>query len=155
MQQYKVSFLIAAPTFLEIYRKQCSAASFSSIRHVIAGAEKLHENLAQNFETLFGLRIMEGYGCSEAGPIIAVNSPIKSKGSTEMPGAKSGSVGRPLPDILVQIVNIDTFLQNEPGIPGLIHINSIPQFFVLDGEKKIWLTMQEISRTTETALVFA
>ncbi len=34
-------------------------------------------------------------------------------------------------------------------------VNSIPQFFVLDGEKKIWLTMQEISRTTETALVFA
>ena len=41
------------------------------------------------------------------------------------------------------------------GLEVLAFIYSIPQFFVLDGEKKIWLTMQEISRTTETALVFA
>ena len=36
-----------------------------------------------------------------------------------------------------------------------VDVNSIPQFFVLDEWDKIWLTIQEISRTTETAHVFA
>jgi acyl-CoA synthetase (AMP-forming)/AMP-acid ligase II len=42
---YKVTFLIATPTFLQAYMRRCSPESFGSLQYVLVGAEKLPERL--------------------------------------------------------------------------------------------------------------
>jgi len=44
-----------------------------SLQYVLVGAEKLQERVALAFEDQFGIRPLEGYGCTECSPIVAVN----------------------------------------------------------------------------------
>jgi acyl-[acyl-carrier-protein]-phospholipid O-acyltransferase/long-chain-fatty-acid--[acyl-carrier-protein] ligase len=48
--KYKVTFLIATPTFLQAYMRRCSPESFGSLQFVLVGAEKLPERVALAFE---------------------------------------------------------------------------------------------------------
>ena len=41
-----VTFLLATPTFLQLYMRGCAPEDFGSLRFVVAGAEKLPERLA-------------------------------------------------------------------------------------------------------------
>ena len=64
VKQYKVTFMVATPTFLQAYMRRCTPESFGSLQYVLVGAEKLPERLAQAFEDTFGIRPLEGYGCT-------------------------------------------------------------------------------------------
>ena len=74
VEQYRVTILLATPTFLQLYMRRCTPAQFGAIRLVLAGAEKLPESLALAFEDTFGIRPMEGYGLTECSPVVAVNT---------------------------------------------------------------------------------
>ncbi|KAJ8135972.1 hypothetical protein OY671_010815, partial [Metschnikowia pulcherrima] len=65
-----------------------------------AGAEKVREETRRTYGEKFGSRIFEGYGATEAAPVIAVNTPMHFM---------AGSVGRALPAI-------ETRLEAVPGI---------------------------------------
>src|SRR5882762_10041604 len=65
VNKYSVTFLLATPTFLNTYLRRCTAEEFGSLRFVMAGAEKLPERVAVAFEDHFGIRPLEGYGCTE------------------------------------------------------------------------------------------
>ena len=52
------------------------------------------------------------------GPVISVNAGDKDRG-----GYQAGTVGRPLPNISVQIVHPETFERMAPGETGLILVN--------------------------------
>ena len=56
VERYRVTVLLATPTFLQLYMRRCTPAQFGSIRLVLAGAEKLPEALALAFEDAFGIR---------------------------------------------------------------------------------------------------
>ncbi|PYJ08724.1 MAG: hypothetical protein DME25_00740, partial [Verrucomicrobia bacterium] len=68
VSRHAVTFLLATPTFLQLYMRGCSAEDFGSLRLVMTGAEKLPERLAAAFEEQFGIRPLEGYGCTECAP---------------------------------------------------------------------------------------
>ena len=74
VRDYSVTFLLATPTFLQIYMRGCSPEDFGSLQFVMVGAEKLPERLADAFEEHFGIRPLEGYGCTECSPAVAVNT---------------------------------------------------------------------------------
>jgi acyl-[acyl-carrier-protein]-phospholipid O-acyltransferase / long-chain-fatty-acid--[acyl-carrier-protein] ligase len=115
VKKYKVTFLVATPTFLQAYLRRCPPESFGSLRYVIVGAEKLQDRLAIAFEDTFGIRPLEGYGCTECSPVVAVNShDFRATGFRQV-AAKRGRIGHPLPGVSVKIVDIDT---NEPVPPG-------------------------------------
>jgi acyl-[acyl-carrier-protein]-phospholipid O-acyltransferase / long-chain-fatty-acid--[acyl-carrier-protein] ligase len=63
VSRYNVTFLIATPTFLQAYMRRCSPEHFGSLQYVLVGAEKLPERTALQFEDIFGIRPLEGYGC--------------------------------------------------------------------------------------------
>jgi acyl-[acyl-carrier-protein]-phospholipid O-acyltransferase/long-chain-fatty-acid--[acyl-carrier-protein] ligase len=103
-QEYAATVLLATPAFLQIYARRCPPAQFGSLRLVIAGAEKLPENIALAFEETFGIRPLEGYGLTECAPVVAVNAPDFRAPGFYQPGARRGTVGHPLPGISVRIV---------------------------------------------------
>ena len=84
---------------------------FKSIRLCVSGASALLADTKQRFEAITGSRIVEGYSLTEAMMALCVN-PVKGEN-------KLGSVGMPLPDVQVRIVDADegtrTLRANEVG----------------------------------------
>src|SRR6266480_2312566 len=65
IERYKLTFLLATPTFLRVYLRKAQPHQLRSLRLTIAGAEKLPLDLARHFEERFGKRVFEGYGLTE------------------------------------------------------------------------------------------
>jgi acyl-[acyl-carrier-protein]-phospholipid O-acyltransferase/long-chain-fatty-acid--[acyl-carrier-protein] ligase len=108
INKYSVTVLLATPTFLNTYLRRCPPEEFGSLRFVMAGAEKLPERVAVAFEDHFGIRPLEGYGCTECSPVVTVNTIDFRAASFRQVGAKRGSIGHPLPGITVKILDPDT-----------------------------------------------
>jgi len=70
------------------------ADAFAGVRLATSGASKLPEETAAAMERRFGLVIAEGYGLTEASPVV----------TTSVSGPKAGSIGRPLPGVDVRLV---------------------------------------------------
>ena len=120
VHKYKVTFLIATPTFLQAYMRRCSPDSFGSLQHVLVGAEKLPERLALAFEDTFGIRPMEGYGCTECSPVVTVNAPDFRAPGVHQIAARRGRIGHPLPGVSVKVVDLDTGAPVAPGTAGML-----------------------------------
>jgi acyl-[acyl-carrier-protein]-phospholipid O-acyltransferase/long-chain-fatty-acid--[acyl-carrier-protein] ligase len=105
VQKYVVTFLVATPTFLLTYLRRVPAQHFGSLRYVIVGAEKLADRLANSFEQKFGIRPLEGYGCTECSPVVAANTFDYRGAGLRQIGAKRGRIGHPLPGIAVRVVD--------------------------------------------------
>jgi acyl-[acyl-carrier-protein]-phospholipid O-acyltransferase/long-chain-fatty-acid--[acyl-carrier-protein] ligase len=120
VSQHALTFLLATPTFLQLYMRGCTAEDFGSLRVVATAAEKLPERLATAFEEQFGLRPLEGYGCTECGPAVSVSThDFRSAGFRQI-GAKRGKIGHPLPGMSVRIVDPQTLSPQPIGQPGLL-----------------------------------
>ncbi|HEX5426173.1 MAG TPA: MFS transporter [Candidatus Acidoferrales bacterium] len=120
VRDYRVTFLLATPTFLQAYLRRCSPEDFGSLQFVVVGAEKLPERLALAFEDRFGIRPLEGYGATECSPVVAVNTnDFRAPGFRQV-GAKRGRIGHPLPGISVRIVDPDTREPVPVGTSGLL-----------------------------------
>jgi len=118
--QYRVTFMIATPTFLQAYMRRCSPESFGSLQYVLVGAEKLPERVALAFEDTFGIRPLEGYGCTECSPVVTVNGrDFRAPGFMQV-GGKRGKIGHPLPGVSVRVVDLDTGEPVAPGTPGML-----------------------------------
>ena len=109
IHRYRVTILLATPTFLQLYMRGCTPAQLGSLRLVLTGAEKLSERLASAFEEQFGIRPLEGYGSTECSPVIAVSVPDFRAPGFFQPGSRRGFVGQPLPGVAVRIVDPDSF----------------------------------------------
>jgi acyl-[acyl-carrier-protein]-phospholipid O-acyltransferase/long-chain-fatty-acid--[acyl-carrier-protein] ligase len=114
--------LLATPTLLEHYLRNCSPAQFGSLRLVLTGADKLDDSLAVAFEDTFGIRPLEGYGMTECAPVVAVSTLDFRGPGFFQPGARRGFVGHPLPGVTVRIVaqGDENTTPLEPGSEGLI-----------------------------------
>jgi acyl-[acyl-carrier-protein]-phospholipid O-acyltransferase/long-chain-fatty-acid--[acyl-carrier-protein] ligase len=120
IEKYKVTLLVATPTFLQAYMRRCTPESFGSLQYVLAGAEKLQERVSLAFEDRFGIRPLEGYGCTECSPIVAVNSKDFRAPGFRQVASKRGKIGHPLPGVVVRIVDIDTGQPVAPGTAGML-----------------------------------
>ncbi len=105
VHDHEVTFLLATPTFLQIYMRGCAAEQFGSVRLVAVGAEKLPDRLAAAFEEQFGVRPFEAYGCTECAPAVTVNTADFRAAGFRQVGAKRGKIGHPLPGICVRVVD--------------------------------------------------
>lgn len=118
--RHRLTFLLATPTFLQIYQRGCRPEQFGSYRFVMVGAEKLQDRVATAFEQQFGIRPLEAYGCTECAPAVAVNTnDFRSAGFRQV-GAKRGSIGHPLPGMAVRIVDPETGALRAIGDSGLM-----------------------------------
>ena len=77
--------------------------ALSGLRLCISGSAPLPVAIAERFERLTGARVVEGYGLTEAGPVTHVNVPT---------APRAGSIGLPLPDTQVRVVDLDDGQRN-------------------------------------------
>jgi acyl-[acyl-carrier-protein]-phospholipid O-acyltransferase / long-chain-fatty-acid--[acyl-carrier-protein] ligase len=123
VKDYRITFLLATPTFLQLYMRGCAAEDFGSLRLVMTGAEKLPERLATAFEEKFGIRPLEGYGCTECGPAVAVNTDDFRSAGFRQVGGKRGRIGHPLPGVSVHIVDPQSNAPVQTGQAGLMLVS--------------------------------
>jgi acyl-[acyl-carrier-protein]-phospholipid O-acyltransferase/long-chain-fatty-acid--[acyl-carrier-protein] ligase len=105
IERYKLTLLLATPTFLRLYLRKAQAHQLPSLRLTITGAEKLPLDLAKKFEERFGKKVFEGYGLTETAPVVSVNLP-EPMPNVE-PTSRLGSVGRMAPGIAAEIRDPD------------------------------------------------
>jgi acyl-[acyl-carrier-protein]-phospholipid O-acyltransferase/long-chain-fatty-acid--[acyl-carrier-protein] ligase len=114
--------LLATPTFLRSYLRRCEPEDFATIDVVVAGAEQLPVDLCQAFEERFGVRPVEGYGCTELSPLVAVNVPPSRSPRQAQPVTREGTVGRVIPGVAAKITHLDTGEELGPGQAGMLWI---------------------------------
>lgn len=127
------TYIFGTGTFLGHYARQAHAYDFYRARVVIAGGEKLSDEVADLWFRKFGLRIHEGYGATECGPAMALNTPL---------AFRAGTVGRFLPGIEYRIAPV-------PGIGqgGVLHVrgpNLMQGYFFQDAPGVIQPPRSEI-----------
>ena len=94
----RITIFAAVPTMLKmLVDYDTPIPDLSSIRRLLSGGAKLEASLMEEFESKFGIPIHEGYGLTEASPVVTFNP--------EGFARKEGSVGIPLRDIYVKIVD--------------------------------------------------
>jgi long-chain acyl-CoA synthetase len=104
IRKVRPAFLPGVPTLFNALLNhpgvQAGKVDFSSIKLCVSGASSLLIELKNRFEKLTGGRMVEGYGLTES-MMAAVITPLNGP-------YKPGSVGVPLPDVEVRIVDADT-----------------------------------------------
>lgn len=82
--------MLGTDTFFGGYARYAHPYDFQSVRLAVAGAEKLKESTKNLYADKFDVNILQGYGVTEASPVISFNTLIEHK---------TGSVGRAFPGI--------------------------------------------------------
>jgi acyl-[acyl-carrier-protein]-phospholipid O-acyltransferase/long-chain-fatty-acid--[acyl-carrier-protein] ligase len=111
---HRPTLFLSTPTFCLSYLRKCTKEQFSSIRYLLVGAEKLRPALAQAVERKFGIAPLEGYGCTEMGPVVSVNC---------IGAHVPESAGRMLPNVSARLVDPETFEPVAAGETGLLLVN--------------------------------
>ena len=98
--RHRVTIICAVPAMYRAIVSVSDAAGtdYSSLRYCVAGGAALGHSIAGDFERVFGIPLLEGYGLTETSPVIALNHPD---------GMVRGSVGRPLSWAEVKIADDD------------------------------------------------
>jgi acyl-[acyl-carrier-protein]-phospholipid O-acyltransferase/long-chain-fatty-acid--[acyl-carrier-protein] ligase len=90
--------LFATDTFLSQYMRASPDGGMSSLRIAVCGAERVRDETRQAAEKRFGFEVLEGYGVTEASPVLAANQPGD---------IRSGTVGKLLPAVEARIEPVE------------------------------------------------
>ncbi len=91
-----------------IQRPDLKRHDLSSIRYCISGGDTLPARVQHEFEQMTGCKLVEGYGLTEASPVVTCNPLL---------GKRKG-IGLPLPDTICKVVDPDTGASVAPGQDG-------------------------------------
>jgi long-chain acyl-CoA synthetase len=114
IREHGITIVAGVPTmysaWLALGDDEADADAFSSVRLAVSGAAALSEEVADAFGERFGVVVHQGYGLTEASPIVTSTAV-----GTGMP--RPGSIGPPLPGVEVRIVDVDgaDALLGDPG----------------------------------------
>ncbi len=114
------NWLVGVPTLYEALARDPSLAKvdLSCLRGTFSGADTLPRPVRERFEKLVAqsggrVKLLEGYGLTEA---------VSAVMATPLDEYREGSIGVPLPDMLVKICRVETREEVPPGEEGEICI---------------------------------
>lgn len=93
-RKVRPSIMFGTDTFLANYARNAKEGDFSSLRFIVAGAEPVKPETRRTYRERFQAEIIEGFGLTEAAPVVSVNTAIHNR---------EGTVGRLLPSIRMRI----------------------------------------------------
>ena len=99
VERWRVTFMITVPTAAAALMQRPVDADVSSLKFAFCGSSPLPTELFKRFEAATGVKIIEGYGMSEATCLISGNPPGGEP--------KIGSVGFPFPYTEIRILDCD------------------------------------------------
>ena len=165
IERYKLTLLLATPTFLRGYLRKVETDKLRSLRLVITGAEKLPLDLAKNFEERFNQRVFEGYGLTETSPVVSVNLPEPrptKQGEQVQPSSRLGSVGKMAPGIAAEIREPETNRKLSLHESGMLWLRGVNIFegYLRDPERTAdvlqdgWLKTGDLGRFDEDGFLY-
>jgi acyl-[acyl-carrier-protein]-phospholipid O-acyltransferase/long-chain-fatty-acid--[acyl-carrier-protein] ligase len=142
------TIMLSTNTFLNGYARKAHQMDFRSLRYMFAGAEKVQETTINFWAHHFGVRILEGYGATECGPCVSVNTPMI---------LKHGSTGRLLPGIEYKVEPVPgveqggrLFVRGPNIMRGYLNPDANAAFQALGG----WYDTGDIAKVDEEGFVF-
>jgi len=140
IKKYNISIMFGTSTFYRLYIRNPKVTKelLEPLRLVIAGAEKLQTEVREEFFTKFEKYIYEGYGATETAPVASVNMPDETDNDGNIIiNHKPNSVGMPIPDTEIIIVDPDSLELLPAGESGmiLIHGGQVMQGYLNNPEK--------------------
>ena len=96
------TIMFGTDTFLQGWARRATPEDFASLRAAVAGAEPLKDSTRALWAQRFGVRLLEGYGATECGPVLSLTTPAEPFAQT---------VGRLLPGMTAR-------LESLPGVDG-------------------------------------
>ncbi|MBZ4687233.1 MAG: long-chain acyl-CoA synthetase [Clostridia bacterium] len=143
-----ITIFCGAPSMYVVLLQVANKEALSSLRFTVSGGSALPQKILKSFEEKFAVPLVEGYGLSEASPVVTLN-PLDGV-------RKPGSIGLPIPDVEVKLVN-DDFEEVEPGEIGELAVkgpNVMQGYFNLpeENEKALidgWLLTGDMAKQDE------
>ena len=123
-EEHGATVMAATPTFLRGLLVRCPPEQFKTMRLLIVGAEKLKPEFEREIADTIHVHALEGYGCTETGPVVSVNLPfdVTLPDGRVIPGRRLGTVGRLLPGTEVRLVDPESSQVVAAGEEGIIHV---------------------------------
>ncbi len=92
------TIMIGIDTFAAGWARQAKGDEFKSLRLMVLGAEKVKDATRRLWHERCGIEILEGYGVTEASPVVSVNRPGANR---------EGTVGPLLPGIEMRLEAVE------------------------------------------------
>ncbi len=125
LANHKFNSLILTPELLKlVINLKQQGLPLTSLKYVAVGGGKVSPALLQHAQSI-GIPVYEGYGLSECGSVVALNTPSASK---------VGSVGKPLDHCAVEISPAGEIRVYGPHILGYLHSTLIQKKTVATGD---------------------
>lgn len=96
------TILLSTDTFISQYARAGDQGDLNSLRLAVCGAERLRDETRQLLRKKYAIELLEGYGVTEAAPVVAANQPGANR---------SGTVGRLMPGMECRLEPVE-------GIPN-------------------------------------
>jgi acyl-[acyl-carrier-protein]-phospholipid O-acyltransferase / long-chain-fatty-acid--[acyl-carrier-protein] ligase len=140
--------LMGTNTFLNGYARKAHPYDFTTVRYLIAGAEKVQSATFETWARKFGIRILEGYGATECSPILSVNTRMEPC---------VGSAGRLLPGVDYRLEPVEgveeggrLFVRGPNIMKGYLNVEANEDFQALGG----WYDTGDIAHVDADGFVF-
>jgi acyl-[acyl-carrier-protein]-phospholipid O-acyltransferase/long-chain-fatty-acid--[acyl-carrier-protein] ligase len=121
-KNHRCTVYLSTATFLRFCLRKCDPDNFRTVHLLMCGAEKLPPALAEEFAAKFGVRPVEGYGCTELSPAVIINMPDRDFHGFRIIRNHPGTIGEPMPGLAARIVHPETYAPLPIGDEGLLQI---------------------------------
>jgi long-chain acyl-CoA synthetase len=162
IRDYRPTFVPAVPTLLVsmLNHPRASEAGLDKVRLFKSGGAPLPTEVMERWRRTVGRRVMQGYGLSEASPV--------THSTPRMDEERQGTIGVPLPDTDIKIVDLETGTSElPPGDAGELCIagpqvmlgywnrrEETDQVLRTDADGRRWLHTGDIARVDSSGYTY-
>jgi acyl-[acyl-carrier-protein]-phospholipid O-acyltransferase/long-chain-fatty-acid--[acyl-carrier-protein] ligase len=107
-RNFSSNIIFLTPKIAERIMNSTFDQQLSEFKYVINVADYLNPDIDLEFDDRFHINILESFGQTELSPLLSLNIPDIDLPAAKQIGRKSGTVGHPLPNICVKIINLES-----------------------------------------------